>query len=191
MNRDVGKYANDLALMGAVALGYQDALNMVLDRYMLMVSRASYRILCDRDDSEDITREVFVRVWTKASDFDGRCKLSIWIYHIICNLCLSRLRWRRVLSVLSITPPLYELSAPLAISPEEDFVTKETWEIFCRASQHLSPIQRTVYTLIDLEGLDMEDVEAITGLAEDQIKGNLRMARKKIRQELERYGKVR
>jgi hypothetical protein len=37
----------------------------------------------------------------------------------------------------------------------------------------------------------MEDVEAITGLAEDQIKGNLRMARKKIRHELERYGKVR
>ena len=44
---------------------------------------------------------------------------------------------------------------------------------------------------IHLEGLHMEDVEAVTGLAKDEIKGNLRVARKKIRQELERYGKVR
>ena len=48
-----------------------------------------------------------------------------------------------------------------------------------------------VYTLSDLEGLHMEDVEAVTGLAKDEIKGNLRVARKKIRQEHERYGKVR
>ena len=53
--------------MGAVALGLQDALKVVLDRYMPMVSRTSYRILCDRDDSEDVTQEVFIRVWKNAS----------------------------------------------------------------------------------------------------------------------------
>ena len=191
MNRDMGKYANDVALMGAVALGRQDALNEVLDIYMPIVSRTSYRILCDRDDSEDITRKVFLRVWMKASDFDGRCNLSIWIYRITCNLCHGCLRRRSMLSFFWISPSLYETSAPLPISPEEDYITKETWAIFCRASQHLSPRQRTVYTLSDLEGLHMEDVEAVTGLAKDEIKGNLRVARKKIRQELERYGKVR
>lgn len=191
MNHNLGKYTSDTALMGAVALGLQDALRVVLDRYMPMVSRTSYRILCDRDDSEDVTQEVFIRIWRNASAFDGRYSLSTWIYRITCNLCYDRLRRRKVLSFLSISPPVYETSAPEASSPEEDFITKETWEIFCRASHNLSPKQRTIFTLRDLEGLDTEVVIAVTGLTADQIKSNLHIARKKIRQELERYGKVR
>lgn len=191
MNPNEGKYASEAALMDAVALGRQEALSIVLDRYMQMVSRTSYRILCDRGDSEDVTQEVFIKVWRNASGFDGRYSLSTWIYRITCNLCYDRLRRRRVLSLLSITPSVYETSAPVALSPEEDFITKETWEIFCRASRNLSPKQRTVFTLRDLEGLDTEEVKAVTGLTSDQIKSNLHIARKKIRQELEQYGKVR
>ncbi len=191
MNHNVGKYTDDAALMGAVALGRQGALDQVLDRYMSMVSRTSYRILCDREDSEDVTQEVFIKVWRNASDFDGRYSLSTWIYRITCNLCYDRLRRRKVLSLFSITRSVYETSAPMALSPEEDFITKETWEIFCRVSRHLSPKQRAVFTLRDLEGLDTDEIESVTGLTADQIKSNLHIARKKIRQELERYGKVR
>ena len=191
MNPNEGKYASEAALMDAVALGRQEALSIVLDRYMQMVSRTSYRILCDRGDSEDVTQEVFIKVWRNASGFDGRYSLSTWIYRITCNLCYDRLRRRRVRSLLSIAPSVYETSAPVALSPEEDFITKETWEIFCRASRNLSPKQRTVFTLRDLEGLDTEEVKAVTGLTSDQIKSNLHIARKKIRQELEQYGKVR
>ena len=191
MSHNGGKYTSDTALMGAVALGLQDALKVVLDRYMPMVSRTSYRILCDRDDSEDVTQEVFIRVWKNASGFDGRFSLSTWIYRITCNLCYDSLRRRKVLSMFSISPSVYETSAPEPLSPEEDFITKETWEIFCRASHNLSPKQRTVFTLRDLEGLDTEEITAITGLTPDQIKSNLHIARKKIRIELERYGKVR
>lgn len=191
MDNYARKYAGDAALMGAVALGWQDALDQVLDRYMGMVSRTSYRILCDRNDSEDITREVFIKVWKKASDFDGRCSLSTWIYGITCELCYGRLRRRKVLSLFANTPSLFETSAPMALSPEEDFITKLAWEIFCRASRQLSPKQRAVFTLADLEGLDAEEVEAVTGMTPEEIKTDLYIARKKIRQELEHYGKVR
>lgn len=191
MNHNVGKYANDAVLMGAVVLGSQGAFDEVMDRYMPMVSRTSYRILCDREDSEDVTQEVFIKIWRNASDFDCRYSLSTWIYRITCNLCYDRLRRRKILSFFSITPSLFETSAPMSPSPEEDFITKETWEIFCRASRHLSPKQRAVFTLRDLEGLETEEVEAVTGITPDQIKSSLHIARKKIRQELERYGKVR
>ena len=188
MNNNIGKYTSDAALMGAVAIGLQDALRTVIDRYMSMVSRTSYRILCDMDDSEEITQEVFIRIWRNASDFDGRYSLSIWIYRITCNLCYDRLLRRKI---LPISPSVYETSAPEAQSSEEDFITKETWEIFCRASSSLSMKQRAVFTLRDLEGLDTAEVEAITGLTPDQIKSNLHIARNKIIQELEKYGKVR
>ena len=183
--------ASDAFLMREVALGRRDALKVIMDRYMTMVSRTAYRIMCDRPDSEDITREVFIMVWRNASSYDGRYSVSTWLYGITCNFCLKRLRRRRIMELFSIRPSVYESSAPAAMSPEEDFITKETWAIFCRASLELSPRQRIVFTLLDLEGLSAEEVISITGMTTDEVKDNLHIARKKIRQELERYGKVR
>lgn len=181
----------DAALMRELALGRSEALKIIMDRYMSLVSRTAYRILCDRPDSEDVTQEVFIKVWRNASSYDERYSVSTWLYRITCNLCFDRLRRRRILDLFAIRPSVYEASAPAALSPEEDFITKETWAIFCRASQGLSPKQRTVFTLRDLEGLSAEKVATITGMTADQIKSNLHIARKRIRQELERYGKVR
>ena len=183
--------ASDASLIREVVLGRREALKVIMDRYMTMVSRTAYRIMCDRPDSEDITREVFIMVWRNASSYDGRYSVSAWLYGITCNICLKRLRRRRIMELFSIRPSVYELSAPAAMSPEEDFITKETWAIFCRASLELSPRQRIVFTLLDLEGLSAEEVISITGMTADHIKDNLHIARKKIRQELERYGKVR
>lgn len=183
--------ASDAFLMREVALGRSEALRLIMDRYMSMVSRTAYRIMCDRPDSEAITKEVFIKVWSNASSYDDSYSVATWLYRITCNLCFDRLRRRRFMGLFSIRPSVYESSAPAAMSPEEDFITKETWAIFCRASQGLSPKQRTVFTLRDLEGLSAEKVASITGMTADQIKSNLHIARKKIRQELERYGKVR
>lgn len=191
MNASVWKYSSDAALMGAVSLGRMDALEYVIYRYMPIVSRVSYRILCDRQDSEDVTREVFLKLWRKAGDFDRRYSLEIWIYRLVCRLSCARLNRRRFLSVLYISPPVYETSAPMPLSPEEDFITKETWEIFCRASRNLSPRQRMIFTLCDLEGLSVEEVKTVTGLSMTGIETRLDSARKKIISELEVYGKVR
>lgn len=183
--------ASDASLIREVVLGRREALKVIMDRYMNMVSRTAYRIMCDRPDSEDITKEVFMKVWRNAFSYDGRYSVSTWLYGITCNLCLKRLRRRRIMELFSIRPSVYESSAPAAMSPEEDFITKETWAIFCRASQKLSPRQRSVFTLLDLEGMSSEEVISITGMTTGEVKDNLNIARKKIRQELERYGKVR
>ena len=174
-----------------IALGSQDALKRVMDIYMPMVSRISYRILCDRPESEEVTQEVFIDVWRKASCFDGRYSLSAWLCRITCNLCFRRLRMRHFMEVFSSRQYVYEYSAPLAESPEDDFITKETWAIFCRASQVLTSRQRAVFTLMELEGLTPEETAAATGLTLAQVDIDLQVARKYIRKELERYGKVR
>lgn len=182
---------SDSELMREVAVGRQEALKMIMERYMPLVSRTSYRILCDRPDCDYVTREVFIRVWNKASSYSGRYPLSIWICRITCGLCLARLRRRSLLDVFSIHTSVYEASAPAALSPEEDFITKETWAVFCRASLELSPRQRMVYVLRELEGFSTFEAADVTGLSVDQISRNLYGARKSIRKELEKYGKVR
>ena len=185
-------FGSDEALMEAVSQGRTDALNVLMDRYMSAVYRISYRILCDRADSEVVTRDVLMKAWSDAPRYDGRYSLMVWIYQIVCHLCIARLRRRRILDLLSVTSSsVYEMSAPQSLSPEEDYIIKETWEIFCRASRNLSPKQRIVFTLRELEGLSTDDISAITGLNQDRIDRNIHIAHQQIRSELEHYGKVR
>lgn len=185
-------FGSDEALMEAVSQGRTDALNVLMDRYMSAVYRISYRILCDRADSEVVTRNVLMKAWSDAPRYDGRYSLMVWIYQIVCHLCIARLRRRRILDLLTVTSSsVYEMSAPQSLSPEEDYIIKETWEIFCRASRNLSPKQRIVFTLRELEGLSTDDISAITGLNQDRIDRNIHIAHQQIRSELEHYGKVR
>ena len=191
MNFADGHKSSDAALIGEIALGRQSALKLIMGRYMTMAFRTSYRILCDLNDSEEVTQKVFLHVWKNASGYDFQYSVSIWIYRILVRLCHERLRKRRLMDLFSSGPAVYEASAPAALSPEEDFITKETWAIFCRASSVLSPKHRTVFVLKDLEGLSTEDIVSITGMTSGQIKSHLDLARKRIIEELERYGKVR
>ena len=55
-------------------------------------------------------------------------------------------------------------------SPEERLIASEEWKIFTEASEMLSPKQRIVFTLKEIEGLDTPAVTQITGLDADSIK---------------------
>ncbi len=181
---------SDPALVKSISLGDTEALEVLMDRYLPMVSRVSYRILCDIRESEAVTAEVFLKVWGSAGEYDFRHGVSVWIYRMICNLCYIHLRRIRFLDLLSIHLPVYETSAPQPLSPEEDFMTKETWGIYCRASGFLTAKQRAVFVLRELEGLSTEEVAAIMDMRSDRIRDNLLAARGKIKEELAKYGKV-
>lgn len=185
------EFENEVALMDAVSQGRKEALDVLLDRYMVMVSRTSFRILCDQEDSDAVTREVFMKIWMRSSGFDGRCSLSTLVYRMTCRQCRKRLRRRWILDLLNLSPSIYETSPPQMLFPEDDYITKEAWEIFCRASRNLSPRQRTIYALRELELLKEDEVEAVTGMSPGRMKEHLEAARENVIRELQVYGKVR
>jgi len=59
-----------------------------------MVYRRALRLLGRREDAEEATQEVFVRVMRSSSQFDGRSSMSTWLYQITTNYCLNQLRDR-------------------------------------------------------------------------------------------------
>lgn len=66
---------------------------------------------------------------------------------------------------------------------------KEVAEIITRITQNLSPKQRLVFTLKELEGLEVEEISVITHLSPEKIKSNLYLAKKFIRQEFNKIFK--
>lgn len=174
---------SDADLMSSVAAGDDSAVRPIVLRYGDMVYRTAVRILCDRDKARDVAQETFIRLWKKAGAYDPRFPLNSWLYRITVNLCLDQLRRDRLLhpfSDLTRRERLLDGLVPSEASPEELLVLRESWSLFVRASQSLSPKQRIVFTLRELEDLDTQSVSELTGMSPDQIKSNLHFARRKI-----------
>ncbi len=170
--------------------GSQEAMDELMRRYRPMVSRISYIILCDIPESESVTKEVFLKVRRSAGEYDFRHGVSVWISRIICNLCYIHLRRMRFLDLLSIRPSVYETSAPHPLTPEDDFITKETWEIYCRATRFMTPRERVAFVFRDIEGFTISDVSTIMHMRSGRVRRNLLAARENIQNELSKYGKV-
>ena len=69
--------------------GDKAALNYVVSRLQAEIYGLSFRMLCNREDAEDATQEILIRIVTHLSRFDFRSKLKTWAYRIAVNYILD------------------------------------------------------------------------------------------------------
>lgn len=143
----------------------------------------AFRMLADENDARDVVQESFLRVWKNIGRYDPSQKFTTWLYAIVSRVCLDRLRSRarsnRLFRRRSETGPEEEFRDPA--DPERAYSNRELAELINRLSEDLSPTQRLVFTLRDLQECTIAEVCAITGLSEGSIKTNLSYARRRIR----------
>lgn len=150
-----------------------------------LVFRLAFRLLCNESEARDMVQETFLKVWLSLDKYDRGCRFSTWIYKIASNTCYDRLR------VLQHTPTFYsssftsaELDHKADTDIEQSLVNENLKELILRFTSDLTPRQKLVFTLRDIEGLDVAEVETITGLSAGKIKSNLYQARKQIREKI-------
>ena len=73
--------------------GDREAFKQIVSEYQQLVYTLAFRLLCNGADAEDMTQEVFIKVWQNLSRYkQQQCKFSTWIYKITCNACYDKLR---------------------------------------------------------------------------------------------------
>ncbi|WP_210527275.1 RNA polymerase sigma factor [Rubellimicrobium arenae] len=84
------------ALLVAYANGDTDAAREITEALAPRVLAQALRMMADRAEAEDVTQEVFLRLWRVAPDWrQGEARVSTWLYRVTANLCTDRLRRRR------------------------------------------------------------------------------------------------
>lgn len=174
--------------MYSIGCGDMRAMKHLLDKYLDLVSRTSFRILCDRKDSEAVTCDVFIHAWNYSEKFDGTMALELWLLRLTSRYSRLRVIRRHLMYIFGQRPDLFVTTAPKA-ADYDDYVTKQAWELFCRASARLSVRQRTVFTLSVLEEIPEDDITVITNISKRRLPGFLSGAESRIKKELKRYGK--
>src|SRR5664279_3132392 len=80
--------------------GDTNAFAVLVDRYKDMVFTLSLKMLKDREEAEEVSQDIFVKVFKSLSKFNGESKFSTWVYKVAFNTCLDSLkkkkRWQPV-----------------------------------------------------------------------------------------------
>ena len=145
------------------------------------------KMLADEEEAKDVVQESFIRVWQSIRDYDPQKPFSTWLYTIASRLCLDHLK--RMRRLLPLPEDERVLQRFVADTDSQRTLENSEWVAIVRMlADELSPKQKLVFTLCQLEGLPSAEVEQITGLDARQVKSNLYVARQTIRKRLTHLG---
>ncbi len=147
------------------------AFEHLLNRYQAKVFRLVYSILKEPARAEEVTQDIFVKLWQVLPDYDGRASLSTWLYAIARNTALSALRAESYRK----TAPLEECDPP-ASGSEAGLQRLEIRQILGRLPQ----VQQDVITLFYLQDRSIEEVSRMLDLPEGTVKSHLHRARRTL-----------
>jgi RNA polymerase sigma-70 factor, ECF subfamily len=165
-----------------------------VEAFSPFVYRLGMKILNNSQDAEDILQETFIKAYRHLKDFDGRSKLSTWLYRIATNEALMLLRKKHP-DTVSIEGPQdddNENQKPIRIVdwcclPEEELMSAESMSVLDQAVERLSTNLRLVFVLRDIEGLSTRETAQVLDLSEAAVKTRLSRARFQLREDLSAY----
>lgn len=140
----------------------------------------AYRILRDKDGSEDAVQEVFVKLWKMNSKLDKYESVEALAATMIKNYCIDQIRKQKYMGTDEENPLDYHDSEP---SPHEMLERSETYLLMHRIINNLPGIYREIIQLRDIEELSYEEIAEKTGQNINTLRVNLSRARKYVRDE--------
>jgi len=176
---------SDASLMGRAAGGDPAAFDDLVLRWKNRVFRLALRFFRRPEDAEDVTQEVFMKVYRTAATYRMDAPFEHWLLRIATNACRDRLRSmrRRPEEVLSsLTPDAGAwLDRALSGAALQEQQAEAAKEAAAELLATLPPKDRTVLVLLDLEGLSAREVAAATGSTRAAVKVRAMRARRALR----------
>ena len=176
-------FADDTALVRRCLRGDAEAVRALVDRFQAEVYGLCVRLLNHRHDAEDVTQEVFLRMFRSLRKWDSSRPLRPWIMGIAVNRCRTWLAQR------ARRPELADYLHETAAAPPADDSAELVSEIQT-ALRQLRPEYRSVFVLFHEHGHPYEEIAEALGRPVGTIKTWLHRARLEVLDYLRRRGMV-
>lgn len=164
------------AVLAAARRGDARAFCEILRHHDRELRLLAHRLLRDQDEMEDALQDAAIKAYRALPAFGGRSGVGTWLYRIVYNTCLDRLRLRPAPSEQQAV-----VSEPL-MDPDPDPLDRlVAWERLDAALSALPPDQRVALLLIDQEGYDYRTAGEIIGVPAGTVSSRVSNARATIR----------
>lgn len=179
---------NQQLLLAQAKSGDISAFQKIFHIYNKRVYGVALNIIGDQHWAEDVTQEVFVRLYRSISKYDTSRKFFTYLYRITVNVCFDHLRREKLRHNKSLDQENRQFSNIIDVSqksPHEKVEQNELRQTVLRLVQKLGPNQRTAFILRDIEGLESHEIAKILKCRKATVRAHLHFARKLLRQMIE------
>ncbi len=191
----------DRQLIARLQARDETAVHELADRYSSRIYQLALRHMKNREDAEEVTQDVLMKVYRKVGSFRGDAALSSWIYRITFNTAMSRLRntrlarqaeqeKERALAAASAgeeRPRSPRQTPDWSRMPDEELLRTQLREAVAEAISELPEIYRAPVVLRDIQGLTTEEASTRLKLKDQTLKSRLHRGRLKLRERLQAF----
>ncbi len=174
---------DDRQLVDAILSGDSSAFETLVRRKTSKVYALCYRVIGNAEDAKDIAQLSFLKLWENLSKYDRQYAFDTWLYRMVTNVAIDFLRSRQsrdaaVSSSLRLVKTSSEGEQTVSLQ------RKEVEAVFAEVSSVLTPKQKTIFVMREMEDLPSAEISRILGCRESTVRNHLFNARKLMQEEL-------
>ena len=176
---------DDRQLVETIRGGDTDAFETLVRRKTSKVYALCYRVIGNAEDAKDIAQLVFLKLWENLGKYDPQFAFDTWLYRMVTNVAIDFMRNKQSReNAVNSNLRLVNTSA----DAEQSVVVqrKEVEGVFNDISNVLSPKQKTIFVMNQMEDLPSAEIAKILGCRESTVRNHLFNARKLMQQQLQK-----
>lgn len=163
--------ADERALIDRCQKGDHGAFRVLVQAHMRQVYDLAFSFVQSHDDADDVAQEAFVKAYRSISSFRGDAGFGTWLYRIVTNLALDRIRQRQRMAQRRV--PLSDPAVAKIPSSPDTAMNADLQGHIERALHTLPTLQRAVVILRHMDGLSTKQVSGILNCSEGTVKTHL------------------
>ena len=155
-----------------------EAFNMLLKKYQQKIYWHVRRMVINHDDADDLTQDVFIKVWKNLPGFRNDAQLYTWMYRIATNECITFLNKKKQKNNISLD----DVDSSLAdtLSSSDQFTGDQIQMKLQKAILTLPDKQRLVFNMKYFDDMKYEEMSTVLGTSVGALKASFHLAVKKI-----------
>src|ERR1043165_6518686 len=176
---------DDRELVVTIRGGDAHAFEQLVRRKTSKVYALCYRIIGNAEDAKDISQLVFIQLWENLEKYDPQYAFDTWLYRMVTNVAIDFMRNKQsrdnaVNSNLRLVKTAADAEQTVVVQ------RKEVESVFDAVSAVLSPKQKTIFVMNQMEDLPSSEIAKVLGCRESTVRNHLFNARKLMQAQLQK-----
>lgn len=178
----------DLRIIEESRKGNINSFRKLIEDTSPFVYRVALRMVGQSDAARDIVQETMITVWQNLAKIKSVQAYRNWVYRIALNKCYDDLRKKQRNFENTADDRTWKIiSEKTADNTISGFESEEAIKIIDLLASQLSPVQKAVFILSEIDDMSHDEICGITGMSKNKVKSNLYYARKNITGLIEKY----
>jgi RNA polymerase sigma-70 factor, ECF subfamily len=175
------------ALIDECRNGNMSGFRKLIEQTTPFVFAIAFRMLGDEEKAKDTVQDTLVTVWQKINTVKSPEAYKTWVGRIVMNKCYDQLRRSKSNPEFTTDDYTWQRLSETIEDASDVLGKKETAQVIALLTSRLSPRQKAVFVLSEIDQMTAEEVASITGISKAAVKANLYYARKNISELVSKY----